>query len=1290
MAAKKDKYDKLYDKELAAILREIDKLYSDLANEVGTIGIAYSSSVHKEAPFILSKYPLIQKRIEALVKKLAKRLGATIVNGVRSAWSLANDKNNELCNLVFGEMAKSLTAEQEKRYYTSNGPALDAFLDRKVRGLSLSERVWNYAELFKEQIEATLELGIKTGESAQEMARDLKTYLRFPDKLFRRVRDKDTGELHLSKAAQRFHPGQGVYRSSYKNAYRLARTETNMAYRTADHLRRTQLDFVVGIEIHLSNNHTCLGPDGKPHPFFDICDELKGKYPKWFEFRGWHPQCRCFTTSILKTDEEIARDMDGIDRGSVNTVKQMPPQWSRWLEKNRDRVDMAAARGTLPYFLNDNPWAWQEGVEMPGQLKPTLIRAQERHMARTPEQIADIKARWQERQIAYNDAAMVLRLADSIPDLRTTWEGNYRLGSLDQLREMYETGKFKSYANLSLAARAVLDNIKELRDEFGSLADPFKSMQEHGVTATRGVQEAVKKKLSYFDSKSDIDWKIKKLKFEIDWLDKPENQKYTTWKVAQDAYRKALAEVETEKFWNEKQLNAVKWMSLAKTVAPDLASQMRVAWKRQDDTAMKDLIAKVQEEEKWMNNAKILEQFKAQPIYALLEKNNAEYTFLSDLALAVQTRNDVLFFEARNIATQAAGRYNGLHSIAETIIKNLRNYNEDLAADALEKADQQADLSEMERLIKEGQNTIEWAKRRMTWKAYSANKSAYTLDEKNGFGYLATMESAINSQNEPAFTDALKKLEHAVVVYNDYVAQAKMLVDRLVNAGAKEAALALEKVVDGYILADIEKAVEKAEKEVIWAELMSRAKMLTEGVDRATLEGLGRTTLIKLIERDVQLHDVVSLQMDVEEAERVVKEWNDLATKAEDLAFEVSPAIGEEIGDAVTSYDKQKLEAAVKRAENFKAVFGPLKEKLDELNTKKPDLESAIKAKQDELKKKRDELAKRRKKYKENYNQIVGWYGGSLTNASKSNAYKDNEVEHVKINEDAKALRSEEKKLEDAIHRFADWDEVVTNIELAIEQEKEGQAKFGIDALQKIVDDIGNSDFSIEKPDDATVQALLSDYGANTVDEVDGKRRPQTKKIWKDLDDEEKTVLTKYTQTFCYLNERLRGLSYTGPRGIDEFNADKKKLTEALNKVRAEENFVVRRGTDDYPIPDLGGKNLSDVSVGDEFIEPAFLSTAGHRNKGFGGSINMIIVVPKGTPGIYAEPFTHYNDSGKHDVVYDDTVWDGKSKERIGNELEWIATRGLKFRVIRHDPGSRDIYLLVVGIDQNYKPAGAP
>lgn len=142
----------------------------------------------------------------------------------------------------------------------------------------------------------------------------------------------------------------------------MAVTETNMAYDTADYLRVQNLDFVVGIEIRLSNNHTCLGKDGKPHAFHDICDELAGKYPKTFKFVGWHPFCRCISTTILKTDDEIIRDMDGIDRGSVNEVKDYPAAFKQWVTTNQGRIYAAEENGTLPYFLRENEGFWKTTI----------------------------------------------------------------------------------------------------------------------------------------------------------------------------------------------------------------------------------------------------------------------------------------------------------------------------------------------------------------------------------------------------------------------------------------------------------------------------------------------------------------------------------------------------------------------------------------------------------------------------------------------------------------------------------------------------------------------------------------------------------------------------------------------------------------------------------------------------------------------------------------------------------------------------------------------------------------
>ena len=133
-----------------------------------------------------------------------------------------------------------------------------------------------------------------------------------------------------------------------------------MAYRTADHERWQNLDFVVGIEIHLSGNHTCKGRDGKPHRFTDICDKLKGKYPKDFKFTGWHPHCRCYATSIIKTEEELDEDMEKIlggkptDGDSVNKVDDVPENFKDWTKENEKRIATAEKNGTLPGFVREN------------------------------------------------------------------------------------------------------------------------------------------------------------------------------------------------------------------------------------------------------------------------------------------------------------------------------------------------------------------------------------------------------------------------------------------------------------------------------------------------------------------------------------------------------------------------------------------------------------------------------------------------------------------------------------------------------------------------------------------------------------------------------------------------------------------------------------------------------------------------------------------------------------------------------------------------------------------------
>lgn len=360
MATRSNKWDARNKRNMAAVQRAIDELFKELSREAALI--ASVVSVDGEKPFSFDDYPMTKQRVDRLLNDMRNGVLTVVLDGINLGWKLGNDKNDELVDDYFGVNVSQLSPEQRRAYYTNNAEAQAAFKTRRENGLNLSDRVWRYSDQFKDEIEMGIDIGLGDGLDADELSRRLRSYLREPNKLFRRVRDK-YGNLQLSKAAKAYHPGRGVYRSSYKNARRLAATETNIAYRTSDYDRYQQLDFVVGIRIELSNNHTLNGV-----PFYDICDELsaplgsnatkgKGCYPKDFKFTGWHPLCRCTTFSILKTPEEVfadnARIMAGeqLDGNSVNRVEDVPQEFKKWVEDNRDR--MARAK-SLPYFLRDN------------------------------------------------------------------------------------------------------------------------------------------------------------------------------------------------------------------------------------------------------------------------------------------------------------------------------------------------------------------------------------------------------------------------------------------------------------------------------------------------------------------------------------------------------------------------------------------------------------------------------------------------------------------------------------------------------------------------------------------------------------------------------------------------------------------------------------------------------------------------------------------------------------------------------------------------------------------------
>lgn len=343
------------------------------------INLVKDVELEEGKPFSFSEYGLSDD-VTPIFRSMYSSVYQTIREGIGKEWLISNENNDALVKSIFG--ASSIEDHQFARFFMRNMEAMDAFFARKTGegGLNLSQKVWKYTGMYKSELEMSLDLAIGEGTPANQIAAKIKQYLNDPDRFYRRFRikvgEKDDGSpiwgykwkrrvfdsenggyKWIDDNPKNYHPGRGVYRSSARNAQRLARTETNIAYRTADYNRWQQLPFVIGVEIKLSNNH--------PDP--DICDDLKGIYPKDFKWTGWHPNCRCYMVPVLAGKEDVSnmvdKILDGEDPGTVHpgdTVNDMPDQFKDWIKANEERYNQAEQNGTLPYFVKDNKKAVEQ------------------------------------------------------------------------------------------------------------------------------------------------------------------------------------------------------------------------------------------------------------------------------------------------------------------------------------------------------------------------------------------------------------------------------------------------------------------------------------------------------------------------------------------------------------------------------------------------------------------------------------------------------------------------------------------------------------------------------------------------------------------------------------------------------------------------------------------------------------------------------------------------------------------------------------------------------------------
>ena len=555
----------------------------------------------------------MQKKVEEALRQLHSAATLAIRRGIAVEWDIANDEIDKLLNSVYGK--KVLSSPEFNGWMNRNDSARDAFLNRSEKGMNLSDRVWKSVRQLRDEMEVAMTVAIGEGDSASSMSRKVREYLNDPDLMFRRFRykagekdiiDPETGEVigkepvyklkwkkrvkdektgkykFIDYDRKSYETGQGVYKSSAKNAMRLTRTETNMAYRRADHSRWQGMDFVLGQHIEPSKNHKIE----------DICDKLQGDYPKDFQFDGFHPQCFCVCTPILMSEDEMAKVNEAFLKGETYTPKgkqitDYPQGFKDWVREKADKIVDAHDYGKDPYFVRNNYQAVDQILnpdKYEKKLTPLEIAAQ-RHEDRTPEKIDEItkKARFRAKSM---DAAE--RYLDEFKDIdgfdTSALQDAYDHARWDDVRSealklaqtkrgIIESGinamnEGKDYGEVDITklqtlikgsdiialrdqAKIIMDKIKLVKEFEAQVIDLIPDVHEwHKQFTMNELQDAydnIKDKISTKLVGKSLAEQKKWLENEIKYVEDPTFFKphtiHRTWKIAQDAYARKLEEV---------------------------------------------------------------------------------------------------------------------------------------------------------------------------------------------------------------------------------------------------------------------------------------------------------------------------------------------------------------------------------------------------------------------------------------------------------------------------------------------------------------------------------------------------------------------------------------------------------------------------------------------------------------------------------------------------------------------------------------------------------------------------
>ena len=391
-----------------------------IANIFNQFILSVSPYLHKWSDAGKNNVWIRNQRIESAVDRellnLESMLYANISAFQKDGWDRAERKNDDfISQFIKGMSISSATKDGMFAHSLSAFETLKNDID--ANGFKLSDRVWNITQQTKSQLEFYLDSGVVAGRNANGISSDIRQILQNPQKRFRRIRN-EKGELVLSQPMKNYHPGQGVYRSAYKNALRTSATTTNIAYRSADYERWSKQDFILGIEVHRSANNR--GP-------CKICDAMVGKYPKTFKFTGFHPFCICFATPITMEPEDFADFLlnDTVPQGQ--TITDIPQAAKDFVSENKDGLQ--SAFWYKDNFTNDGGLQ-REIVSQP--ITNEVIKVSKPKRIKTDAEKNDIQKRWEDRFVRnFNQAKIEQKIGVKKGKEMTFEEANELRGNIN-------------------------------------------------------------------------------------------------------------------------------------------------------------------------------------------------------------------------------------------------------------------------------------------------------------------------------------------------------------------------------------------------------------------------------------------------------------------------------------------------------------------------------------------------------------------------------------------------------------------------------------------------------------------------------------------------------------------------------------------------------------------------------------------------------------------------------------------------------------------------------------------